>query len=161
VRSLGDFARISTREKVPSNLQEILERTVSLVKYDKRFKHVDLKTEIDDLPPIRVNPDQIQQVFLNLMLNAFDVMPNGGSLAVAMRQQDGFAEISFRDTGPGIDSAIIDKIFDPFFTTKPLGKGTGLGLSICYGIIKEHNGTITARSEKGTGTVFTLSLPIN
>jgi PAS domain S-box-containing protein len=161
VRSLGDFARISTREKIPSNLQEILERTVSLVKYDKRFKHVDLKTEIDDLPPIRVNPDQIQQVFLNLMLNAFDVMPNGGSLAVAMRQQDGFAEISFRDTGPGIDSAIIDKIFDPFFTTKPLGKGTGLGLSICYGIIKEHNGTITARSEKGTGTVFTLSLPIN
>jgi signal transduction histidine kinase len=161
VRSLGDFARLSTKEKIPSNLQEILERTISLVRYDKRFKDIDLKTEIDDVPPIRVNPDQIQQVFLNLMLNAIDVMPDGGRIDISMKQKDSIVEIGFHDTGPGIDSAIIDKIFDPFFTTKPLGKGTGLGLSICYGIIKEHNGTITAKSEKGAGTVFTISLPVN
>lgn len=161
VRSLGDFARLSTREKVPSNLQEILERTISLVRFDKRFKDIDLKTEIDDVPPIRVNPDQIQQVFLNLMLNALDVMPQGGRIDISMKKKAGIVEIGFQDTGPGIDGTIIDKIFDPFFTTKPLGKGTGLGLSICYGIIKEHNGTITARSEIGAGTVFIISLPIN
>jgi PAS domain S-box-containing protein len=161
VRSLGDFARISAREKVPTSMEEILERTINLVRYDKRFKHIDLETRFDEVPQIRVNPDQIQQVFLNLILNAFDVMHEGGKLAVSLRQSDGFVEISFRDSGPGIDSTIIDKIFDPFFTTKPLGKGTGLGLSICYGIIKEHNGTITARSDGGTGTVFIVSLPVN
>jgi signal transduction histidine kinase len=100
-------------------------------------------------------------VFLNLVLNAFDAMPDGGGLAISMQRADGFVEVSFRDTGPGIDSGIIDKIFDPFFTTKPVGKGTGLGLSICYGIIKEHKGTITATSEKGAGTTFTVSLPVD
>jgi two-component system NtrC family sensor kinase len=111
--------------------------------------------------PIRVNPDQIQQVFLNLMLNAIDVMPEGGRIDISMKTKDDVVEIGFHDSGPGIDNTIIDKIFDPFFTTKPLGKGTGLGLSICYGIIKEHNGTITARSEKGAGTTFSISLPVN
>jgi PAS domain S-box-containing protein len=159
VRSLGDFARISTREKTLSNLPEILERTINLVRYDKRFKHIDLKTEIGEVPLLKVNPDQLQQVFLNLILNAFDVMQDGGTLAVSMRQLDGFIEIGFRDTGPGIDSSVIDKIFDPFFTTKPLGRGTGLGLSICYGIIREHSGTITVKSEKGAGTAFYIRLP--
>jgi len=158
VRSLGDFARVSSREKIQSSLPDILERTISLVRYDKRFKHIELATEIEDIPQLKVNPDQIQQVFLNLILNAFDVMPDGGKLNVSMRKLTDHIEISFQDTGSGIDSAIIDKIFDPFFTTKPLGKGTGLGLSICYGIIKEHNGTITARS-RGTGTTFIISLP--
>ncbi len=160
VRSLGDFARVSSREKILSSLPEILERTISLVRYDKRFKHIELVTEIKDIPQLRVNPDQIQQVFLNLLLNAFDVMPEGGKLIVAMQQQTDNIEVTFQDTGSGIDNAIIDKIFDPFFTTKPLGKGTGLGLSICYGIIKEHNGTITARS-RGTGTTFIINLPID
>ena len=159
VRSLGDFARISSSEKTASNISEILDRTVNLVKYDKRFKNIKLTTDIEPVPPFKVNPDQIQQVFLNLMLNALDAMPDGGLLDVSIKNQNSFVEIAFSDTGPGIDDAVIDRIFDPFFTTKPLGKGTGLGLSICYGIIKEHNGAINVKSKQGGGTTFVIKLP--
>jgi Na+/proline symporter/signal transduction histidine kinase len=160
VRSLGDFARISTKEKIPSNISEILDRTINLVKYDKRFKNVQLVPNIDTIPPFRINPDQIQQVFLNLMLNSIDAMPEGGKLTVSMKKTDSSVEVMFSDTGTGIDETIIDRIFDPFFTTKSPGRGTGLGLSICYGIIKEHNGTITVKSRKGEGTTFTIRLPV-
>lgn len=161
VRSLGDFARISSREKSLSNMPEILDRTINLVKYDKRFKDITLTSRAENLPLLRINPDQIQQVFINIMLNALDAMPSGGRLSVLMRKKGAFVEVIFSDTGAGIDESVADRIFDPFFTTKPLGKGTGLGLSICYGIIKEHNGTISVKSKKGEGTVFTIKLPVN
>lgn len=161
VRSLGDFARISSAEKVLSNISEILDRTVNLVKYDKRFKDIQLTTDIEDIPRIKVNPDQIQQVFLNLMLNAIDAMPDGGKLNISMKKiGSAFVEIMFSDTGSGMDESMLSKVFDPFFTTKPLGKGTGLGLSICYGIVREHDGAITVKSKKGEGTAFTIRLPI-
>jgi Na+/proline symporter/signal transduction histidine kinase len=160
VRSLGDFARISTKEKIPSNISEILDRTINLVKYDKRFKNIQLVPNIDTIPPFRINPDQIQQVFLNLMLNSIDAMPDGGKLTVSMKKTGNSVEVIFSDTGVGIDETIIDRIFDPFFTTKSPGRGTGLGLSICYGIIREHNGTITVKSRKGEGTTFTIRLPV-
>jgi PAS domain S-box-containing protein len=160
VRSLGDFARISTKEKTPTYLPEILDRTIGLVKYDKRFKDVRLVFDIDGIPPLKIDPDQIQQVFLNLILNAVDAMPGGGSLTISMKRKNDWVEVAFGDTGSGIDEAIITRIFDPFFTTKPLGKGTGLGLSICYGIIREHKGTIAVKSKEGKGTTFTIRLPV-
>ncbi|MBA4372170.1 MAG: hypothetical protein C0402_04850 [Thermodesulfovibrio sp.] len=160
VRSLGDFARTSSREKVLSPLGEILDRTLNLVRYDKRFRNIQMETEIGSLPLVRVNPDQIQQVFLNLMLNAIDAMPEGGKLTIAMHEAGNMIIMKFSDTGAGIDEAVIDRIFDPFFTTKPLGKGTGLGLSICYGIIKEHGGTISVNSTRGSGTIFTIRIPL-
>lgn len=160
VRSLGDFARISSVEKTVSGIPEILDRTINLVKYDKRFKDIHLNTETGDMPKLLVNPDQIQQVFLNLMLNALDAMPEGGRLDIKMKMVGNSIEIIFRDTGAGIEESVMDKIFDPFFTTKPFGKGTGLGLSICYGIIREHNGTITVKSKKGEGTTFVIRLPV-
>lgn len=160
VRSLGDFARTSSAERTASSISEILDRTINLVKYDKRFRNIQLKTDIADIPPMSVNADKIQQVFLNLMLNAVDAMPEGGSLSISMKRADGSAEVVFSDTGTGIDEALIDRIFDPFFTTKPPGKGTGLGLSICYGIIKEHNGTISVKSRKGKGTTFMIRIPM-
>ncbi len=160
VRSLGDFARISTREKTPSNIAELLDRTVGLVKYDKRFRNIQLASQIDDIPPVVINPDQMQQVFLNMMLNALDAMPEGGKLTLSVRMKRGAVEIVFTDTGAGIEDGVIDRIFDPFFTTKPLGKGTGLGLSICYGIIREHNGSISVKSRKGQGAAFTIRLPV-
>jgi len=161
VRSLGDFARSSSTEKIPSKISEIMDRTVNLVKYDKRFRHIQLTTEINDIPLLHINPDKMQQVFLNIILNAFDAMPAGGTLIIIVRKKGSFVEISFRDTGTGIEEGTLNRIFDPFFTTKQIGKGTGLGLSICYGIIKEHNGTITAKSKKGEGTIFTIRLPLN
>ncbi len=161
VRSLGDFARISTKEKTATHIAEILDRTIGLVKYDKRFKDIRLIRDIDEIPPLKINPDQMQQVFLNLILNAVDAMPGGGSLTVSMKRKNGWVEVAFGDTGSGIDEAIINRIFDPFFTTKPLGKGTGLGLSICYGIIREHKGTIAVKSKEGKGTTFTIRLPVD
>jgi len=160
VRSLGDFARLSSAEKTASNISEILDRTINLVKYDKRFKNIHLSTDIEDIPALRVNPDKMQQVFLNLMINAIDAMPDGGSLAISMKKAADFVEVVFSDSGVGIDASVIDRIFDPFFTTKAPGKGTGLGLSICYGIIREHNGTITVKSKKGEGTTFVIRLPV-
>ncbi|OGW21566.1 MAG: hypothetical protein A2X55_05510 [Nitrospirae bacterium GWB2_47_37] len=160
VRSLGDFARVSSAEKKVCNIAEILDRTVTLVKYDKRFKNINLVTEIEGAPELYVNPDQIQQVFMNFMLNAIDAMPDGGDLTISMKRKGENAEIVFSDTGAGMDESVIDRIFDPFFTTKPPGKGTGLGLSICYGIIREHEGTITVKSKKGEGTTFTISFPL-
>ena len=160
VRSLGDFARVHASEKTNVRIADILDRTISLVKYDKRFKHIEFNTLASDIPELRVNADQIQQVFLNLILNSLDAMPDGGKLDIRMQANDGFVEIQFRDTGAGIDPSILEKIFDPFFTTKPLSRGTGLGLNICYNIIKEYNGTITVESKKGGGTVFSIKLPI-
>lgn len=159
VRSLGDFARISASEKTMINVAEVLDRTFNLVKYDKRFKNIDYVTDIEEVLPIKINQDQLQQVFLNLMLNSGDAMPEGGRLEVSIKGFDTSVEIRFSDTGQGMDEAVINKIFDPFFTTKPMGRGTGLGLSICYGIIKDHNGTIQVKSKKGIGTIFTIRLP--
>jgi PAS domain S-box-containing protein len=161
VHSLGDFARISTSEKTVSNISEILDRTVSLVKYDKRVKNIHIAVDMGDVPQLLLNPDQVQQVFLNLMLNALDAMPDGGRLDIKAMGDGDFVEVVFSDTGIGIDESVMDKIFDPFFTTKPLGRGTGLGLSICYGIIREHNGTITVKSKKREGTTFVVRLPVN
>jgi PAS domain S-box-containing protein len=161
VRSLGDFARISTAEKTPTNIAEILDRTINLVKYDKRFKNINLKTDIGEIPLMKVNPDKIQQVFMNFILNAMDAMPSGGNLNISMKQAGSSVEVIFSDTGSGIDESVVDRIFDPFFTTKGSGKGTGLGLSICYGIIKEHNGNITVKTREGEGTTFVIRLPID
>lgn len=160
VRSLGDFARVSSKEKKLSNISEILDHTIKLVKYDKRFRNIELSINVGDVPPLVVNPDQIQQVFMNMILNSIDAMPEGGRLDIIIEPKDSNAEITFRDTGAGIDESIIDKIFDPFFTSKPFGKGTGLGLSICYGIIKDHGGTISVQSKKNEGSTFTIKIPL-
>jgi len=98
-------------------------------------------------------------VFLNLFLNARDAMPKGGWLSVITRVEDGHVMAEVGDTGPGIPSEHLSRIYDPFFTTKSIGKGTGLGLSITYGIVREHEGTLTCQSAVGQGTRFTVALP--
>ena len=160
VRNLGDFARLYPRQKMPTSLREILETTLSLVRYDKNFRKVEINTDVQDTPPLKIDPDQIQQVFLNLILNARDAMPDGGNLSISVRQVDDHVELRFSDTGHGIDVDIRDKVFDPFFSTKGPTKGTGLGLSICYSIIKDHGGTIEIDSEKDKGTRFTIRIPV-
>jgi len=159
VRNLGDFARLNPRQKVPTNLKDILEVTMSLVRYDRNFKKINIKTNFEDLPVLKVDPDQMQQVFLNLMLNARDAMPDGGELLISVKHKNGYAQTVFSDTGDGIERENRDKLFDPFFTTKGPTKGTGLGLSICYSIIKDHGGMIEVESVKGRGTKFTINIP--
>jgi Na+/proline symporter/signal transduction histidine kinase len=160
VRSLGDFARLYPRQKVATSLGDILENTLNLVRYDKNFRKIEIRTDIQATPPLTIDPDQIQQVFLNLILNARDAMPNGGSLDISLKHSDGNVLMLFSDTGCGIDPEVRDKVFDPFFSTKGPAKGTGLGLSICYSIIKDHGGTIEIDSEKDKGTRFTIKIPV-
>ncbi len=159
VRNLGDFARLYRRERVPTSLNGILENTLSLVRYDKNFKKIEIGTDLRDVPAVRIDSDQIQQVFLNLILNARDAMPDGGRLGITMRQVQKNVEMVFSDTGGGIDADIKDKLFDPFFSTKGPARGTGLGLSICYSIIKDHGGSIDVDSDKN-GTRFMISIPL-
>ncbi|HXY61724.1 MAG TPA: ATP-binding protein [Nitrospirota bacterium] len=160
VRSLGDFARLYPRQKVSTSLADILENTLNLVRYDKNFRKIEIRTDVQTTPPLKIDPDQIQQVFLNLILNARDAMPNGGSLDISVKHIDGSVQMLFADTGCGIDPEVRDKVFDPFFSTKGPAKGTGLGLSICYSIIKDHGGTIEIDSEKDKGTRFTIKIPV-
>ncbi len=159
VRSLGDFTRLYSPEKIPSRLGEILESTLNLTRFDKRFKNIEIVKNIDFNGQMRINPDQMQQVFLNLTLNALDAMPDGGRLSIDVKDAWDSIVIIFGDTGCGMDREVADRIFDPFFTTKSPGKGTGLGMSICWGIISEHGGTISVESEKGIGSTFTVRLP--
>ena len=164
VRDLGDFARLTPRERSLSDIKAALEKTLALVRYDKNFGKIDIETQLDPVPMISVDPDRLQQVFLNLVLNARDAMPDGGKLFISLRHVDGAVEIVFEDTGPGIDPSIRGRIFDPFFTTKHPSQGTGLGLSVSYSIIKDHGGTIELASrsrKKGTGCCFIISIPEN
>ena len=160
VRNLGDFARLYPRQKMPTNLRDILESTLNLVRYDKNFKKIDIHADVHDTPRLKIDPDQIQQVFLNLILNARDAMPDVGKLEISVKQSNGYVEMLFADTGQGIDAEVKDKVFDPFFSTKGPTKGTGLGLSICYSIIKDHGGTIEIESEKEKGTRFIIKIPV-
>jgi two-component system NtrC family sensor kinase len=103
----------------------------------------------------------LQQVFLNLFINAIQAMPDGGSLLIKVHTEDGhWLKIEIEDTGLGIEPEHLPRIFDPFYTTKEVGRGTGLGLSVTYGIIEKHGGHIEAHSQKGQGTSFTITLPI-
>jgi PAS domain S-box-containing protein len=160
VRNLGDFARLYPRQKVATDLKDILENTLNLVRYDKNFRKIEIRSDVQNTPPLKIDPDQIQQVFLNLILNARDAMPDGGSLDISVTQSQGNVLMRFADTGRGIDAEVRDKVFDPFFSTKGPTKGTGLGLSICYSIIKDHGGTIEIDSEKDKGTRFTIKMPV-
>jgi signal transduction histidine kinase len=103
--------------------------------------------------------DQLQQVFLNLSLNACEAMPNGGTLTISTSVRDGKVLVKLADTGCGIKREHLDQIFEPFFSTKPVGQGTGLGLSVSYGILRQHGGSVEVESEVGKGTTFTVVLP--
>jgi signal transduction histidine kinase len=121
--------------------------------------HVDYQAPADN-PVMLGNPGKLQQVFLNLFLNAKDAMADGGELRVRAVIVDSKLEIIVSDTGAGISQENVKKIYDPFFTTKVAGKGTGLGLSVSYGIVKEHSGTISVESKLGSGTSFRLEFPL-
>jgi PAS domain S-box-containing protein len=160
VRNLGDFARLYPRQRVPTSLKDILQTTIDLVRFDKNFKRIEIVTDVRSTRPVKIDPDQMQQVFLNLLLNSRDAMPDGGKLDISVQESNGHVIMSFTDTGKGIDADVKDKVFDPFFTTKGPTRGTGLGLSICYSIVKDHGGAIEVSSEKDKGTTFTITLPV-
>jgi len=112
-----------------------------------------------ELPAAYGNASKLQQVFMNLILNARDAMPNGGRLSIQTRLVETSLVVDFRDTGIGMPPEVIARIYDPFFTTKDIGQGTGLGLALSYGIVQEHGGRIFVESRPGEGAHFTIKLP--
>jgi CheY-like chemotaxis protein len=142
-------------------VQQVLETTESIWRQDSRRRGVEIEVETDlteGLPAVAGDPAELREAFTNLVLNAADAMPEGGTLTLRTGTSDGQVRVEVRDTGTGIPEHIREKIFDPFFTTKG-PKGTGLGLSMAYGILQRHNGRITVESEEGRGTIFRLLFP--
>ncbi|MEJ2717489.1 MAG: ATP-binding protein [Deltaproteobacteria bacterium] len=162
IKNLLDFSRSERPEMVPLSVSSVIEDTLRLVRNQLLLSSVEEETDVpEDLPLVRGDYKSLQQVFLNLFINAIQSMPGGGRLSTKARPSyDGHSvKIEVRDTGAGIDAAFLPRIFDPFFTTKEVGRGTGLGLSVTYGILQKHGGSIAVQSEKGRGTTFTVILP--
>ncbi len=161
VRGLLEFSRQSEPMTEPCDLNRVLEDTLSLLSRQSFFFNIAVVKELDpDLPRVMADRSQLQQVFMNILINAVQAMEERGTITLRSRRApDGFVEISISDTGCGIAPDKLDRIFDPFFTTKPSGKGAGLGLSVAYGIVTKHQGTISVESEVGKGSTFTVRLP--
>jgi PAS domain S-box-containing protein len=161
VQNLLSFARQHKPERMPVQLNQILEDTLALRDYDLRVSNVRIHLNFaEDLPLTAADPHQLQQVFLNMVNNAVDAIlerSTDGDLWVRTGKNGDNLFVEFVDSGPGVQDA--SRVFDPFYTTKPVGKGTGLGLSICYGIITEHGGTIRVRNVPERGASFTIELP--
>jgi two-component system NtrC family sensor kinase len=163
IRGLLDFSRQRKPEKRRSSVNRVLEECISLVDNQVLFHNIEIVQRLGkDLPPVYMDPSQIQQVFINLIINAAEAMNGAGRLTLTTRHipTEDAMEVEITDTGHGVSEDDMDRIFSPFFTTKEVGHGTGLGLAISYGIIKEHKGTISVQSQVGEGTTFTICLPI-
>lgn len=162
VANLLDFTRRDESSFEAVSVNEIISRTLKLISNEINLNDIHPELELNEnLPRVQGNVHNLQQVFLNLFLNAIQAMPDGGTLTVKSFVNDGKVKIDVTDSGVGIPQDNLDKVFDPFFTTKEVGKGTGLGLSVSYGIIRKHHGTLAVTSEIGRGTTFTITLPVS
>jgi PAS domain S-box-containing protein len=161
VQDLKDFSRVGEVEWQTADIHKGLDSTLNMVWNELKYKCTVTKHYAADLPLIRCLPSQLNQVFMNLLVNAAHAIATKGEITLTTRRVgDTHIQIECRDNGSGISPEDLKRIFDPFFTTKPIGKGTGLGLSIAWGIIGRHQGTIAADSTPGVGTTFTITLPI-
>lgn len=161
VRGLLDFARERPTLMEQLDLNDVVHRTVRLIINQKKFEKIVIdELLLEDLPAICGDRNQLQQVLLNLSLNACAAMPQGGKLTISTLVADDKVLMKVTDTGCGIKKEDLDSIFEPFFTTQPVGKGTGLGLSVTYGIVEQHGGTLEVQSKEGEGTTFTIRFPM-
>ncbi len=164
VQGILDFARETPMQKKPRRIEQVLDQTLEIIVHQQRFFGIELVKKYDPLlPEVVIDSNLMEQVFMNIILNALDSMCGSGTLTVKTGASDGWVEIDLSDTGKGMPEEIIDKIFDPFFTTKDSteGMGMGLGLAVSYGIVKNHNGDIQVTSKPGKGTTFTIRLPLD
>jgi len=159
VRNLKNFARLDEAERKKVDIHEGIESTLSLLRHQLKSRIRIVKC-FGDIPEIECYPNELNQVFMNILVNAAQAIKHRGEITVKTWREGDRVKIAISDTGVGIPPENLSKVFDPGFTTKGVGLGTGLGLSICYKIVQEHRGTIEAESSK-QGTTFTISIPLN
>jgi signal transduction histidine kinase len=156
-RELLQFSRQQDAEAVPFNVNDVVRGALTLMKY--RLRDAVIHHDLGSVRDVVGDLGKMEQVFINILSNATDAMPEGGDIFITTEQQGDDVQIRISDTGAGIPPENLSRVFDPFFTTKETGSGTGLGLSICYGIVKQHGGTIEISSTQGKGTTVTVRLP--
>lgn len=164
IKGLLGFARASAAEKAATNINDVLHSSLNIVRNKADFFNIKLITDFDpSLARVKADASQLQQVFLNMIMNAADAVEGKGTITITTRNisdnSNNLVEIEFRDTGSGIHDENVEKLFEPFFTTKPVGKGTGLGLAVSHGIIQEHGGKVFVKTKLGEGTSFFIRLP--
>ncbi len=159
VQNLKSFSRVDQAECKMTDLHECLESTLNIVWNELKYKCT-VKKEYGEIPRTQCHPQELNQVFMNLLVNAAQAIEKQGEITIRTGEDAGMIRVSISDTGSGIPPDKVERIFEPFFTTKEVGKGTGLGLSICYDIVKKHEGEIDVTSEVGRGTTFTVSIPV-
>jgi signal transduction histidine kinase len=162
VRNLLDFARQSPPALRETDVNEIIKRALELVSHSAQILNIEVRRQLDrSIPKLMADPDQIQQVIINLILNAVQAMPKGGKLTLRTSEEKNQVRIDVEDTGVGISQENMNRLFTPFFTTKKEVKGVGLGLAVSYGIVQRHRGKISVKSKEGEGTIFSVYLPAN
>jgi len=163
VQGLSDFSHMGAKNRALCNLNDCLESTLKIVKNGLK-KQCSIETHLQSVPMVIANKGELNQILMNLLVNAGQAVDDGGCIRIESSQltcdNGEYVQVTIEDNGSGIDPEHLDKLFDPFFTTKPVGEGTGMGLAISYGIIKDHDGEIAVESEPGVGTKFTIRLPI-
>ena len=158
VQDLKDFSRIGNAEWTTANIEKGLESTINVAWNELKYK-ADVVREYAGIPEVECIPSQLNQVFMNLLVNAAHSIRERGRITVRTNETENDVRIEVSDTGCGIPSENLQRIFDPFYTTKPVGSGTGLGLSLSYGIVQKHGGRIEVESRVGEGSTFRVILP--
>ncbi len=159
VQDLKDFAHTGQDKPKFADINQNIDSTVNVVWNELKYK-ANVTKDYGDLPQVQCYPQLLNQVFMNLLINAAQSIEKRGEINIKTRADNGYVKIKISDTGSGIPKENINRIFDPFFTTKDVGKGTGLGLNVAYKIIKKHHGKIDAKSVVGKGTTFTIRIPV-
>lgn len=159
IQRLLKYSRIGKVEKRPVDIGKALDLIIEILQHHFKMSNITLKKNvIPGLPPAMVNEKQIQEVFMNILRNSADAMPDGGVITIGVSQEKDFVKTDIEDTGEGMIPEVLERIFEPFFTTKQ--KGTGLGLAVCHTIIQEHGGYLRYKSKIGEGTTATILLPV-
>jgi len=162
VENLRSFSRLDENDQKDVPLKECIDSVLNIARTELCNTKIEVTCQFDSNPLIHCNPAELNQVFMNILMNSIYAMPDGGFFRIHVSEKDKFVYLSFSDTGTGLDQAIVDKIFDPFFTTRPVGQGTGLGLFLSRKIIVEkHHGTIEAKTAESGGTIIQICLPKN
>ncbi len=159
ISSINSFSRKNTDKMENADINEAIEMTLNILTHEYKNR-IDIIREYGDLPPIKCNIGKLNQVFMNLLVNACQAIKEKGEITIKTSEEGGNLKVRISDTGSGIAGDVLENIFDPFFTTKPDGKGTGIGLAISNDIIKEHNGEISVESSEANGTTFTVKIPV-